>query len=57
MWVPWGVYNASKQTYEMRNLLDEWMNEQGDKETVLYTPYPLCGPLPDMQMIKSLRNK
>jgi hypothetical protein len=52
-----GYEKYKKQTYEMRKLLDEWMNEQGDKETVLNTPYPLNGPKPDMQMIEKLRNK
>ena len=38
-------------------IVKKWMDEQGDKETVLYTPYPLSGPKPDMEMIKSLRKK
>ncbi|MCK5277021.1 MAG: sulfatase-like hydrolase/transferase, partial [Cyclobacteriaceae bacterium] len=52
-----GYEKYKKQTYEMRKLLDEWMNEQGDKETVFSTPYPLNGPKPDKQMIERLRNK
>jgi len=52
-----GYEKYKKQTNEMRKLLDEWMKEQGDKETILNTPYPLDGPKPDMQMIERLRNK
>ena len=52
-----GHEKYKEQTNEMSKLLDEWMKEQGDKETVLYTPYPLSGPKPDMQMLERLRNK
>ncbi|MCK4679297.1 MAG: sulfatase [Bacteroidales bacterium] len=46
-----------KQIVKMRELLVNWMIEQGDNKKVFQTPYPITGPKPDKQMIERLRNK
>jgi arylsulfatase A-like enzyme len=38
---------------KMRQMLDKWMNEQGDKQTVFESPYPVTGPRPHRLEIKN----
>jgi arylsulfatase A-like enzyme len=39
---------------KMRNLLDNWMKQQGDNQSVFRKPYSLSGPKPDKAMIEKL---
>lgn len=41
-----------KQIKKMRQLLDNWMKEQGDSQTVFESPYPVSGPRPNQLGIK-----
>jgi arylsulfatase A-like enzyme len=36
----------TEQTNQMSAMLDEWMKEQADKQTVFREPYPVSGPIP-----------
>ncbi len=46
-----------KEINKMRKMLDKWMKEQGDQETVFREPYPLEKPKPDKTFIEKLRNQ
>lgn len=35
----------------LREVLEEWMNDQNDKETVFSKPYPASGPRPDAKAV------
>ena len=41
-----GSDEHQEQIQEMHQLLEEWMNEQGDTRALFETPYPISGPTP-----------